>query len=136
MFFTEIEPINIVYKKHEPQLYELIRQLLAIVGGTVATIGIFNSFSHFLFNIKWSIKSVYKTHISFLFSLIKFLLFLFRNLVVMPIQIMLFLLKGLVNFKIWNVTLFYKSKLSNSYESEMKMMRAKQTLSHRKIPLS
>jgi hypothetical protein len=52
MFMTEIEPINIVYRKHEPQLYELVRQLLAIVGGTVATIGLFNSFSHFLFNIK------------------------------------------------------------------------------------
>lgn len=52
MFMTEIEPINIVYRKHEPELYELVRQLLAIVGGTVATIGIFNSFSHFLFNIQ------------------------------------------------------------------------------------
>ena len=52
MFMTEIEPINIVYKKHEPQIYELVRQLLAIVGGTVATIGLFNSFSHFLFGIK------------------------------------------------------------------------------------
>lgn len=52
MFMTEIEPINIVYKKHEPSVYELVRQILAIVGGTVATIGIFNSFSHFFFNIK------------------------------------------------------------------------------------
>jgi hypothetical protein len=52
MFLTEIEPINIIYKKHDPQVYELVRQLLAIVGGTVATIGIFNSLGHFLFNIK------------------------------------------------------------------------------------
>ena len=52
MMMTEIEPINIVYRKHAPQLYQLVRQLLAIVGGTVATIGLFNSFSHFLFNIK------------------------------------------------------------------------------------
>lgn len=52
MFMTEIEPINIVYKKHEPALYDLARQILAIVGGTVATIGIFNSVSHFFFNIK------------------------------------------------------------------------------------
>lgn len=52
MFMTEIEPINIVYKKHDPSVYELVRQILAIVGGTVATIGIFNSISHFFFNIK------------------------------------------------------------------------------------
>lgn len=52
MFMTEIEPINIVYKKHNPSVYELVRQILAIVGGTVATIGIFNSISHFFFNIK------------------------------------------------------------------------------------
>lgn len=52
MFMTEIEPINIVYKQHSPSLYDLIRQMLAIVGGTVATIGIVNSLSHFLFGIK------------------------------------------------------------------------------------
>lgn len=52
MFMTEIEPINIVYRKHEPAIYELIRQLLAIVGGTVATLGIFNSISHYFFKIK------------------------------------------------------------------------------------
>jgi hypothetical protein len=52
MFMTEIEPINITYRKHDPSIYELIRQILAIVGGTVATIGIFNSISHFFFNIK------------------------------------------------------------------------------------
>ena len=52
MMMTEIEPINIVYRKHEPQLYEFVRQLLAIVGGTVATIGLFNSLSHFMFSIK------------------------------------------------------------------------------------
>lgn len=49
---TEIEPINIVYRKHEPILYDLIRQILAIVGGAVATIGIFNSLSHFFMSIK------------------------------------------------------------------------------------
>jgi hypothetical protein len=52
MFMTEIEPINIVYKQHNPSLYELIRQMLAIVGGTVASIGIVNSLSHFLLGIK------------------------------------------------------------------------------------
>jgi hypothetical protein len=49
---TEIEPINIVYRRHDAAVYDLVRQLLAIVGGTVATIGIFNSISHFLFGIK------------------------------------------------------------------------------------
>lgn len=52
MFMTEIEPINITYRKHDPAIYELVRQILAIVGGTVATIGIFNSISHFFFGIK------------------------------------------------------------------------------------
>ena len=52
MFMTEIEPINIVYRRHDAAAYDLVRQLLAIVGGTVATIGIFNSISHFLFGIK------------------------------------------------------------------------------------
>jgi hypothetical protein len=52
MFMTEIEPINIIYRKHEPKLYDLVIEILAIVGGTVATLGIFNSLSHFLLNIK------------------------------------------------------------------------------------
>ncbi len=52
MFFTEIEPINIIYKKSNPNTYDLIVHLLAIVGGTVATIGIVNSLSHFFFKIK------------------------------------------------------------------------------------
>jgi hypothetical protein len=49
---TEIEPINIVYKKHLPRFYDLLLEILAIVGGTVATIGIFNSLSHYFLNIK------------------------------------------------------------------------------------
>lgn len=52
MFYTEIEPINIVYRESDPTAYDLVVQLLAIVGGTVATIGILNSLSHFLFRIK------------------------------------------------------------------------------------
>jgi hypothetical protein len=52
MFMTEIEPINIIHRKHYPRLYDLVIEILAIVGGTVATLGIVNSFSHFLLGIK------------------------------------------------------------------------------------
>jgi hypothetical protein len=52
MFMTEIEPINIIHKRHYPRLYTLVIEILAIVGGTVATIGIANSLSHFIFAIK------------------------------------------------------------------------------------
>ncbi len=65
-FYTEIEPINIVYKKEDPSLYNLAVNILAIVGGTVATIGIVNSISHFLFNIKW----VFDSYLSFLYYFI------------------------------------------------------------------
>jgi hypothetical protein len=33
-------------------MYDLVVHLLAIVGGTVATIGIVNAISHFIFGIK------------------------------------------------------------------------------------
>jgi len=49
---TEIEPINIIYRKHDPRVYDLVIEILAIVGGTVATLGIVNSLSHFFFGIK------------------------------------------------------------------------------------
>lgn len=49
---TEIEPIHIVYQKYEMSFYELAIDILAIVGGSVATIGVFNALSHFLFGIK------------------------------------------------------------------------------------
>lgn len=52
MFMTEIEPINIIYRKHQTHFYSLVINILAIVGGTVATLGLVNSFSHFLFGIK------------------------------------------------------------------------------------
>jgi len=52
MFMTEIEPINIIYRKHDPRVYDLVIEILAIVGGTVATLGIVNSLSHFFFGIK------------------------------------------------------------------------------------
>lgn len=52
MFMTEIEPINIIYRKHQAHFYSLVINILAIVGGTVATLGLVNSFSHFLFGIK------------------------------------------------------------------------------------
>lgn len=52
MFMSEIEPINIIHRRHYPKLYTLVIEILAIVGGTVATIGIANSLSHFLFGIK------------------------------------------------------------------------------------
>lgn len=52
LFFTEIEPINIIYKRHSASFYDLVIEILAIVGGTVATLGIVNSFSHFLFGVK------------------------------------------------------------------------------------
>lgn len=51
-FSTELEPINIVYKKDEMTLYELSVDILAIVGGSVATIGVFNLISHYFFGIK------------------------------------------------------------------------------------
>ena len=50
--FTELEPINIVYRKAEMTVYDLCVDILAIVGGSVATIGVFNSIGHFLFGIK------------------------------------------------------------------------------------
>lgn len=52
MFMTEIEPINIIHRRHYPHLYDLVIEILAIVGGTVATIGIVNTFSHVIFGIK------------------------------------------------------------------------------------
>ena len=48
-----MEPINIVYTKSEMTVYDLCVDILAIVGGSVATIGVFNSLSHFIFGIKW-----------------------------------------------------------------------------------
>ena len=52
MFMTEIEPISIVYKKRPRNGYHLIISMFAIVGGTVATLGIVNSVSHFLLKIR------------------------------------------------------------------------------------
>lgn len=63
MFMTEIEPINIIHKRHYPRLYTLVIEILAIVGGTVATIGIANSLSHFIFAIKWSFHSIRTVYI-------------------------------------------------------------------------
>jgi hypothetical protein len=52
MLMTEIEPITIIHRRHYPRFYTLVIDILAIVGGTVATIGIANSLSHFLLGIK------------------------------------------------------------------------------------
>jgi hypothetical protein len=49
---TEIEPIHIVYRKRNPKFIDLIIELLAIVGGTMATLGLINLASHHLFSIK------------------------------------------------------------------------------------
>ena len=51
-FLTEIEPINIVYSEEKSSAYDFFRQLLAIVGGTVASIGLINSVSHYFFRIQ------------------------------------------------------------------------------------
>ena len=59
-FSTELEPINIVYQKKQMSVYELSINILAIVGGSVATIGVLNSISHFIFGIKWFVLH-YKT---------------------------------------------------------------------------
>jgi hypothetical protein len=51
-FLTEIEPIHIVYRKEDASFYDLVVSILAVVGGSVATIGIFNSVSHALLGIR------------------------------------------------------------------------------------
>jgi hypothetical protein len=47
--YTELEPINIVYTKNNMTFYELCVDILAIAGGSVATIGVINSLYHYLF---------------------------------------------------------------------------------------
>jgi predicted RNA-binding protein associated with RNAse of E/G family len=47
--YTEIEPITIVYTKNNMTFYDLAVDILAIAGGSVATIGVLNAFYHFLF---------------------------------------------------------------------------------------
>lgn len=50
---TEIEPITIMYTRNDMTWYDLSVNILAIVGGSVATIGVVNMLSHFLIGIKW-----------------------------------------------------------------------------------
>lgn len=50
--FTELEPINIVYTKNDMTFYDLCVDILAIAGGSVATIGVFNAVYHFLFKVQ------------------------------------------------------------------------------------
>lgn len=52
--YTDIEPINIVYTKNNMTFYDLCVDILAIAGGSVATIGVLNAFYHYLFGIKWA----------------------------------------------------------------------------------
>jgi hypothetical protein len=47
--YTEIEPINIVYTKNNMTFYDLMVNILVIVGGSIATIGVINTFYHYLF---------------------------------------------------------------------------------------
>lgn len=49
---TELEPINIQYTRSVMTWYDLSVDILAIVGGSVATIGVINALSHFIFGIR------------------------------------------------------------------------------------